>query len=168
MKVNDLIAKRRSIRKYKMNSPITNEEIKTILTAGMMAPSACNKRPWEFMVIESEEAKEKVLRIHPHAKHFESASAGILVCARPELQAGISEGYFPQDCGAVIQNMLLQATELGLGTCWCGIYPRMDRVELFKNEFNLDSVPVALIIIGKADEEPEAKGFYEESKVRFI
>ena len=168
MTVKDAIKSRRSIRKYKPGTEIPEEHIHYMLESAMMAPSACNKRPWEFVVIKSEEAKETILSIHPYATHFKDASIAILVCARPELQEGIAEGYFPQDCGAAIQNILLAATDSGYGSCWCGIYPRAERVELFRKTLNLTSTPLGLVIIGVADESPEPRGYYDETKVTFI
>lgn len=165
MNVSDAIRKRRSIRKYKAGIRIPDDHVKKILEAGMMAPSARNTRPWEFVVLKSDEAKEKAADIHPYAKHLKDASLGIIVCAKP---SDIAEGYYPQDCGASIENMLLEALEFGYGTCWCGIYPREERVEPFKKEFNIDSIPLALIVIGVSDEEPKAKGYYDESCVKII
>ena len=165
MNVSEAIRNRRSIRKYKAGNEISDEHIKKILEAAMFAPSAKNTRPWEFLVLKSEEAKQKAMNIHPYAKHLKDASIGIIVCAKP---SDVAEGFFPQDCGAAIQNMLLEALELGYGTCWCGIYPREERVEPFKKEFSIDSIPLALIVVGVADETPNAKGFYDESCVKII
>lgn len=168
MTVYEALLGRRSIRKYVKGYEIPDDDITKILTAAMHAPSACNTRPWEFYVIKSEEAKAKVLSIHPYARHLETASAAILVCAKPDVQSSAAEGYFPQDCGAAVENILLSAFELGYGTCWCGIYPRDERVTLFKETFNLSSLPFGLITIGKADETPTKKGFYDESLVKYL
>lgn len=168
MNLSEAIRNRRSIRKYKGNSEMPDEHIKSILEAAMMAPSALNTRPWEFVVLKSKESKEKALKVHPYAKHLREAEIGIIVCANPEKEQGIAEGYFPQVCGAAIENILLQSLELGYGSCWCGIYPREDRVKQFREEFNLCSIPVALVVIGTADETPQAKGFYDESKVTVL
>lgn len=169
MNINDAILNRRSIRKYEKGYFVSDNDIKTMLTAAMHAPSACNTRPWEFLVIKTEEAKERVLKCHTSATFLKDASLAILVCALPERQEGTrGTGFYPQDCGAAIQNILLSAYSLGLGTCWCGIYPKEERVKLFKEEFNLTSLPLGLVVIGKACEEPAAKGFYEEEKVRMI
>lgn len=168
MEFCNVIMGRRSIRKYKSGVAMTEAEIKTVLEAAMMAPSAKNTRPWEFVVLKSEEAKNKALEIHPYAQHLRDASIGIIVCARPDLQEGAADGFFPQDCGAAIENILLSAFDLGYGSCWCGIYPREERVELFKTMFDIEGVPMALVVIGKSDQEPEQKGFYEESKVRIL
>lgn len=99
---------------------------------------------------------------------MKDASVAILVSALPETQQDKASGYFPQDCGAAIENMLLQALDLGYGTCWCGIYPRENRVENYRNEFNITSLPLGLVIIGTADEEPQPRGFYDESKVTVL
>ena len=130
MSVNEIIKKRKSIRNYKKGAVVTDEQIKIILEAGMLAPSACNSRPWEFIVIKNKEKLEKIMKIHPYTTMLNSASLAIIVCANTNLQDGVSEGFFPQDCGAATQNMLLQSAELGLGTCWCGIYPKEDIVKI--------------------------------------
>lgn len=147
---------------------MSDDEIKTVLEAAMMAPSARNTRPWEFTVLKSDDAKKKAVELHPYAKRLMDASIGIIVSARPDLQDGIAEGYFPQDCGAAIENILLSALDLGYGSCWCGIYPREERAEIFKKEFEIKGIPMALIVIGKADEEPNLRGFYEPSKVTVL
>lgn len=64
--------------------------------------------------------------------------------------------------------MLLCALELGYGSCWCGLYPQEERVSDFKKVFDIKSTPVALVVIGVSDQEPEARGFYDESKVKVI
>ena len=68
MNTSDAIRSRRSIRKYKKGSVIPKEHIRLLLEAAMMAPSACNTRPWEFVVVESEEIQEKITAIHPHTQ----------------------------------------------------------------------------------------------------
>lgn len=168
MELGQAIRNRRSIRRYKSGVQMSDDEIKTVLEAAMMAPSARNTRPWEFTVLKSDEAKKKAVEFHPYAKHLRDASIGIIVSARPDLQDGIAEGYFPQDCGAAIENILLSALDLGYGSCWCGIYPREERVEIFRKEYEIKGIPMALIVIGKADEEPNPRGFYEPSKVTVL
>jgi len=168
MNVTEAIRNRRSIRNYTGDTNISDEEIKIILEAAMMAPSAKNTRPWSFIVVKSDEAKKKVYDIHPYAKHISTAAIGIIVCADPASQEDICPNYYPQDCGAAIENILLQSLELGYGTCWCGIYPREERVQPFKEAFGIKDTPIGIVIIGKADEQPDAKGFYDENKVKFV
>ncbi len=168
MTVNETILKRQSIRKYIKDFEIPKDDIKKMLEAGMHAPSACNTRPWEFYVLKSMESKEKARQIHPHARHLDTASIAILVCAKPERQGPVAEGFFPQDCGAVTQNIMLSAYELGYGSCWCGIFPRENLITSFKETFDILSIPFALITIGKPDESPSKKGYYDESIITIL
>ena len=168
MNVSEAIRNRRSVRKYKPGHTMPEEHLTTILEAAMMAPSACNTRPWEFVVLKSEEAKLKAKALHPYVREIENTCVAIIICARPECQQGVAEGYFPQDCGAAIENILLQSLDLGYGTCWCGIYPKMERVEMFKREFNLESTPLAVVNVGIPNEEPVQRGFYEAEKVTVL
>lgn len=167
MQLSDAIRDRRSVRKY-VEYDMPDEDIRTILEAGMLAPSAKNTRPWEFVVLKSREAKERAMKVHPFAKHLEKASIGILVCASTKKPEVAEMGFFPQDCGASIENILLQSLDLGYGSCWCGIYPNETRVEDFMREFGLDSLPIALVVVGRAETMPDIKGFYDDKKVKII
>jgi len=164
------IHERRSIRKYKAGAMLTQEQIDLLLEAAMLAPSACNTRPWEFIVVKSREMLDEIAKKHPHAKMLDTASIAIIVCALPEVQINppVAEGFFPQDCGAATQNILLAAVELGLGTCWCGIYPKEARVAEFQELLGVSSVPFCVIAVGVPDESPARRGMFEKSKVKYI
>ena len=166
--MSQLIKERRSIRKYQVGKPVTREQLERLLEAAMMAPSACNSRPWEFIAITKRDLLDEIARIHPYAKMSSTATAAIVVVAIP--QDGRPEGYFPQDCGAATQNILLEAASMGLGTCWCGVYPKDDRVASLRKLFNIaePKIPFNVIAIGHPDEAPERKGFFEKDKVTYI
>lgn len=120
MELSDAIRARRSVRKFKKDIPVPQEHVQKMLEAAMMAPSALNTRPWQFYVVTDERTKQALLRVHPYCR-LETAPLAIVVCGRPDKQPG--HGYWPQDCGAAIENILLQALDLGYGSCWCGCYP---------------------------------------------
>jgi len=166
--MNELIEKRRSIRKYKTNKSVTREQLNTLLEAAMMAPSARNKRPWEFIAVTRREILDEIVRIHPYASMFATAQAAIIVVGIP--QADIKVDSLPQDCGAATENILLQAVEMGLGTCWCGVYPREERIKEFRRLFSIPDgkVPFGVIAVGYPDEEPVKRGFFEELKVSYL
>lgn len=167
----EAIRSRRSIRKFKPNATVTEEQIKLILESAMMAPSACNTRPWEFIVVLKREKLNELAAAHPYAKMLETASLAIIVCGLPNTQKDISEGYFPQDCAAATQNILIQAAALGLGSCWCGVYPKEQRIEEVRKVIALedkDIIPFNIIALGVPDSFPNALGFFEESKIRYI
>ena len=170
MNTMQAIRERRSIRKFKAGANVTREQVDTLLEAAMLAPSACNTRPWEFVVVESREKLDKIADAHPNAQMVRTASLAIVVCALPEVQEQreICIGYYPQDCGAATQNILLAAVELGLGTCWCGVYPREKRVADMKSLLGIESLPFCVIAIGVPDEAPDARGGFEAEKVRYI
>ena len=79
-----------------------------------------------------------------------------------------AHGFWPQDCGAAIENMLLAARAMGYGTCWCGCYPSEPRTDNVKAVLGCASVPVAIVALGVPDECPDARGFYDPERVRFI
>ena len=168
MNTLETIRSRRSIRKYQAGAVVPKEDLKQILEAAMMAPSACNTRPWEFAVIENRELLDQLMKVHPYVSMLKTASLAIVVCAKPEVQEGICPGYFPQDCGAATQNILLSAAALGYGTCWCGVYPNPERVEVVRQIIGVDSTPFAVVALGVADEAPAARGFYDETRVKWL
>ncbi|MCL2383570.1 MAG: nitroreductase family protein [Oscillospiraceae bacterium] len=168
--VNEVIKKRKSIRRYEEGAAVTDEQVRTILEAAMLAPSACNSRPWEFMVVRNREKLDAIVEVHPHTKMLKTASLAILVNADVDSQTGIAKGFFPQDCAAAVQNILLQSAELDLGTCWCGVYPKEELIEHVSRIFELPEniVPFGIIAVGVAAEEFGARGFYEEDKVKWV
>ena len=163
--MNELIAKRRSIRKFRLDTPVTKEQLSQLLGAAMHAPSARNRRPWEFIAITSREVLDEIARLHPYAAMCKTATAAIVMVAIP--QSNIPADFVPQDCGAATENILLEAVSMGLGTCWCGVYPKEDLVALYRRLFNIKEpkIPFNIIAIGVPDEAPVRRGFFEESKV---
>lgn len=167
MDCTQAIRARRSIRRFKPGVSIPRADVERMLEAAMMAPSACNCRPWEFFVVENPERKAKLRHAHPFASMLDTASLAIVVCALPEAQKGAVEGYWPLDCGAAVENLLLQAVALGYGACWCGCWPS-PRVSAIQDILGARSVPTALIAVGVPDEDPPARGFYQADKVTWL
>jgi nitroreductase len=165
---DSIVKKRRSIRVYDPTKPVTKEQLNKMLEAAMLAPSACNTRPWEFIAITKREVLDEIARIHPYAQMCKTATAAVVIVATP--QKGMPEGYWPQDCGAAAEAILLTAVSLELGACWCGVYPKEDRLMDFYELFKIDKpkVPFCVIAIGTPAESPAQRGFFEESKVTYI
>ena len=166
--MHELFGKRRSVRKFQSGKPITKEQLKGLLEAAMHAPSACNSRPWEFIAVTKREVLDEIAQVHPYAKMCKTATAAIIVVAIP--QTGVPAGYYPQDCGAATQNILLEAASMGLGTCWCGVFPKDDRIADLRKLLKISEpkIPFNVIAIGIPAETPEKRGFFEESKVTYI
>lgn len=168
MDCTQVIRARRSIRKFKPGQTIPKADVEAMLEAAMMAPSACNSRPWEFFVVANPGVKARLRAVHPYAGMLEDAALAIVVCARPEDQEGVCAGFWPLDCGAAVENLLLQAAALGYGACWCGCWPRQDRADDVARVLGTQSIPTALISVGVPDEEPLARGYYQDSKVTWL
>ena len=160
----ELIITRRSIRKYK-NKPVGRNELNAVLKAAMYAPSARNQQPWHFIAIDSIPVKEKIMKAHPYASMLAEAPLAILVCGDTALEK--SPGYWPIDCSAATQNMLLAAHSLGLGGVWLGVHPRQERKDAIRAIFSLPSniEPFAVVALGYPGEQKETPDRWREERV---
>ncbi|MBM6927359.1 nitroreductase family protein [Pseudoflavonifractor phocaeensis] len=140
---------RRSIRKY-LDIPVTPEQIERLLRAGMAAPSAGDGREWSFLVVQSQEGKEKFMSAHDASGAVKTAPLLIMVCARFREEVYAPEGFWVQDCAAAIENMLIEATYLGLGSLWMAIYPRQHRIARIRTLFGIpeEVIPFGAVAIG--------------------
>jgi len=77
MNLIEVIKKRRSIRHF-TNKPVEKEKIENLLQAAMFAPSAVNKQPWHFVVIDNKELMKKFMEIHPSSKMLQTANLAML------------------------------------------------------------------------------------------
>lgn len=160
---------RRSVRSF-LEKDVEPEKIEKLLRAAMQAPSAGNQQPWEFLVVTGKDNLEKLSQVHMYSGSLKDANVGIVVlCNRERMHF---PNYWQQDLGACTQNILLEATELGLGTVWYGIAPLEDRVEYIQSLYALDPilVPYSMIAVGYAKDEDANKFIdrYEPSRVKYI
>ncbi len=164
MDVFEAIYTRRSIRKYE-DKPVSEELVKELLGAAMMAPSAGNAQPWQFIVVDDREKLDAVPAINQYAVMAKKAQLGILVCGDLSLEK--YAGYWVQDCSAAIQNLLLATHAKGLGAVWTGIHPIEERVDGFKKLFNLPEqvIPLGFMVIGWPAQESKKKDRYKEERV---
>ncbi|OKY74867.1 MAG: nitroreductase family protein [Desulfobulbaceae bacterium DB1] len=162
----DFIFSRRSIRKYE-NKDVPEETLHDLLEAGMAAPSAVAKDPWHFIVLRKRENIDKLAAVLPHGKMLRQATAAFVVCGDIARTHDRKESYMLQDLSAAVENILLAANGLGLGTCWLGVHPRAERMEAIKKMFTLPEtiIPMCAIAIGWPAEQPEPRTRFRQECV---
>lgn len=111
----EVIRNRRSIRSY-LKKNIEKEKLREVLKAAMFSPTARNLRPWEFIVVTEDETKERLSRATPYASFAKDAPVVIVIC----YDTGKAR-RFKEDCSICAENIWLEATNQGLGTCFIQI-----------------------------------------------
>lgn len=109
----EVIKKRRSIRAYQKKE-IEEEKLNEILKAVMFAPSARHSRPWEFIIVKDKKTKDKLAAAKDGSAFANEAPLVIVILAQETHQ-------WIEDCSIVAENIYLEATNQGLGTCWVQI-----------------------------------------------
>ena len=162
----EAIFHRVSIRKYQ-DKKIEPEKIEKLLRAAMAAPSACNQQPWEYYVVTNREKIEALSKASPYTGCAKGAPVVFVPCFREGL---IAPMYADIDMSASVQNLLLEADELGLGAVWMGISPLKDRMETVKEILNIreDLSAFAIIPCGYPAEERPQENRYDENRVHFV
>jgi nitroreductase len=126
----DLVQRRRSFRKYS-DRPIPREDILKCLEAARLAPSACNSQPWHFIVIDEPQLRKRAAKrifsgVYAMNKFAEEAPVLIaVVTEKSKLLASFGgqvrdTSYCLIDIGIACEHLILQARELGIGSCWIG------------------------------------------------
>ncbi|HJV91595.1 MAG TPA: nitroreductase [Holophagaceae bacterium] len=185
MNVLEAIRGRRSIRAYGPE-PVDEGRVRELLDAAIHAPSAMNRQPWAFVVIQdpallksiSDRAKAHALaHLDPRAPHgfretlsspdtnlFYDAGTLILICASAE------GGFAPGDCCLAAQNLMLAAHALGLGTCPIGLALGWLGLPESKRELGIPAgyAPVLPLIVGHPREHPPLPQRHPPEVLRWI
>ena len=129
----------------------------------MSAPSASNRKPWHFVLVDDRALLDKLADAHPYGKMLYHAPLCIAVCG----DTSISGQYWVQDCAAATENLLLAATSLGLGAVWLGVFPNEDRVAAIREVLGIPetTVPLNLVSIGHPAESKDARTQYDRTRV---
>lgn len=167
MELFEAIKTRRSVRAYQADKPIGNKDLMKILTAAMYAPSALNKQPWEFLVVNEAPLIEEIVKVHPYAGFIAEAKTGVVICENIDVA---NAGYGATDVAMAAQNFLLAAHGLGYGACFSGLYPDPSRMTSFTNLFKLpiNIRPIGLIVIGTPkNPTSQMPNRFDETKIHF-
>ena len=156
------VAKQRhSVRSYK-NQKVEPEKLEQILEAAHVAPSAANLQPVRLIVVQSEEGLAKISK----AAGIYQAPLAIIVCADHD-KAWVRPFDKKQtgdiDASILTDHMMLQATELGLGTVWVCYF----RPEILREEFHLPDhlEPVNILAVGYSNDEPTDKNRFDTQRI---
>ncbi|MCK5051627.1 MAG: nitroreductase family protein [Candidatus Cloacimonetes bacterium] len=116
------IKERYSVRKFQ-NKPIEQEKLDTLLKAAQLAPSARNIQPCKFIVIQDEEKRKKLTDICKGQKFVSQAPITIAICANnTDYTMTCGQAAYTVDAAIAGEHIVLQAAEMGLGTCWIGTF----------------------------------------------
>lgn len=177
MDIFTAIKERRSCRDF-LSDPINPETIEKILEAASFAPSPLNMQPWQFIVITKQEVKDEIFKEAERCRDWavkdcgqkwaggykvdfiKSAPALIAVTGDPKktgvdffMKEGGSVGY-QYACAAAIQNMILAAHALGLGSLWFTFFDKKNIVKILGIEEN--KTLISIVCLGKHSAEPAA------------
>ncbi|GAA0076666.1 nitroreductase family protein [Clostridium sp. CTA-5] len=162
------IEMRRSIRKY-IDKLVEDEKIIKLLESARLAPSGSNTQPWHFIIVKSESNKQKLAKVAHNQKWMLSAPVfivcvGDIRCRMSEDAGNLSlNENSPQeelkqiirDTSISMEHILLEANNLGLGTCWVAWFTQ-EEIRPILNIPN-DKYVVGIITLGYADEEPKPR-----------
>lgn len=148
--VFEIIKNRRSIRKF-LDKPIPDEDLRKILEAAIWAPSGSNEQAWHFFVVRDKKKIDKIKAITPGMMADENPDVVIVACSDRkrayEIAAELGRDLMAAfDVAFAVQNMLLEAWELGIGSCIKLSIDKDALKELFKLPEHI--VPEFLVTLG--------------------
>lgn len=174
MDVWQAMQERRSCRNFR-NEPVDPNAVDRILEAGTWAPSPLNSQPWQFVVVTSEEVRESIYQEAERCRAWAREESGwewldkyrvdfvrqapviVAVIGNPR-KTGVDgfqkEGNvaYQHACAAAIQNMLLAAHDLGLGSLWFTLFDRSNLRGILG--VDAEQTPVGLVCLGHPEKEP--------------
>jgi F420 biosynthesis protein FbiB-like protein len=180
METMEAIAARRSVRTF-TDRPVTEETVNAVLAAAILAPSGKNRQPWRFVVVAGDEKRTQMIRVmregiaDTKARGMDTGSAimtarvmehapvtifvfnpqGVHPWVSHSLAQTLMETVDTQSIGAAIQNMLLAAQAIGLGTLWmCDVWSAYQQLEAWLGE---SGELVAAVALGYPGEQPAAR-----------
>jgi nitroreductase len=160
MDVFEAIRTRRSIRKYR-SKPIPNEKLNMILEAARLAPSAGNRQPWRFIIIQDADRKKEVAQAADDQTFLSDAATIVVAVGDPDA----SIRWHEKDSMIALEHIVLASTALGYGTCWIGAFDEEALKRLLKIPTRMKVV--ALLPIGIPDETPSPKPRKKPSEIFF-
>lgn len=165
----ETIMTRTSVRQF------TDEAVKPccvekMLRAAMAAPTAVNKQPWHFVVVDDKQVLDRLADEGRRGDMLRKAPLAIVVCSdMNKAMEGKGREYWIQDCSAATENLLLAAHAMGLGAVWTGQYPMDNRYTRTQQVLSLPEsvVPLCIVIVGHPAEQPQPKDKWKADNVSY-
>lgn len=148
MELEEAILGRRSIRIYN-DKKVEKDILQEIIQAGTWAPSACNIQGWKFIIIDEKKLLGKIVELGS-AAFLRNVNQAILVLYDNRTD-NLEYSDYIQSGSACIQNILLKAYSLGVGTCWINNLPEKKKLKALLN-IPWNEEPIALISVGYYDQ----------------
>ncbi|MHA1265047.1 MAG: nitroreductase family protein [Candidatus Helarchaeota archaeon] len=149
MDVAEAIEQRRSIRKFQAGT-LTDDQLHILMKAAQLAPSASNRQPYKFIIVKDNELKVRLSKEASIQRFIRNAAIIFVGVGNPEY-----ERWYKVDVAIAIQHLVLQAMELGLGSCWIGAFEEEKVMKILHIPPNLKVV--ALLPIGIPAQQPPAR-----------
>lgn len=122
MNVSDAVKTRKSVRKY-VDRPVEESKLNAVLGAGRLAPSASNRQEWRFVVVRESGTRKRLAEAAGGQTFVAEAPVVIAACAKTDGRVmTCGQLSYPIDVAIALDHMTLAAVELGLGTCWIGLF----------------------------------------------
>jgi nitroreductase len=155
MDFSELIKTRYSVRAY-TSDPVEDDKLNLVLEAARLAPTAANRQPFQIIVIRTKGRQEELLRIYGR-EWFVQPPLVIAICGLPNRAWSRMDGRncVDIDVAIVMDHLILEAANLGLGTCWVGDFNPAAAREIL--DLPDDVEPLAFTPLGYAADEPRTK-----------
>lgn len=164
-----VVFNRRSIRRFKPDK-LDDWQIKAILEAAMCTPTACNQMPFELIVIKDRNVLDELQKALPLARLKTVPVAFVVTSIREwKMRLHPSSPFLHQDLAAVSLQICIAATEIGLGSCWCGVNPVTRFEEAVRKVLDVpqDVMVLSVIPVGYPDETKESNSKWFPGKVHY-
>ena len=163
----EIFEKRRSIRKYK-KTPVDESLIMKLIKTASLTPSGHNTQPWHFIIVNNDDIKTKIAEVS-HQQYWMLRAPVFIVCVadirsriKDDEKISLDENsslselkLIIRDTAISIHQLMLEALDNGLGTCWVGWYKQRELRPILG--IPEDKYVVGVVTVGYADESPDQR-----------
>lgn len=162
------ILTRTSVRRFEQR-PVEQSKVLALLRAGMAAPTARDRRPWHFVVLnDTADIHAYASTMKHHGEMVAQTPLVIYACGDTTMMMpGQARDFWVEDVSCASENILLAAHAMGLGAVWTSVYPEARKVKGVSQALSLPGnlIPLSCILIGYPGEAPQPKDKWDENKI---